>query len=110
MPSNKTKLCNFRLKVTVDELTKQWWLMSDSVIGHNDHPILCTEAKHAGESDLTPDQMEFIQHLYSHGVILSTMSDNMRKIIGKEFNSTMMSNVERKVERGVDEAYGINPK
>ncbi len=69
--------------------------MFDSIIEHNDHPILCPEAELAGESDLTPDQMEFIQQLYSHGVILSTTSDITSKIVGKEFNSTTILNIEK---------------
>ncbi len=39
MPSDKKKLCNFRLKVIMDESTKQWWLMSDSIIEHNDRTV-----------------------------------------------------------------------
>ncbi len=65
------------------------------MIEHNVHPILCPEAKLAGESDLTPDQMEFIQQLCSRGVIPTTISDNMSKLVGKEFNSITMSNIEK---------------
>ncbi len=36
--------------------------MGDSIIEHNDHPILCPEANLAGESDLTPDQMELLNN------------------------------------------------
>ncbi len=72
--------------------------------------MLCPEAKLAGESDFTPDQMEFIQQLYSQGVIPSTISDIISKLVGKEFNSTTISNIERKLERAIDEAYGIDLK
>ncbi len=79
------------------ESSKRGWLMSDNIIKHNDHPLLCTEAKLAGELDITPDQMGFIQQLSSHGVILTTISGIMSKIVGKEFNSTTISNIERKL-------------
>ncbi len=94
----------------MDESTIRWWLMSDNIIECNDHPILCHEAKLAGESDLTPDQMEFIQKLYSHGVSLSTISDIMSKIVQKEFKHITISNIERKLERAIDEANSIDPK
>ncbi len=58
--------------------------------------MFCPEAKLAGESDFTPDQMEFIQQLYSQGVIPSKISDIISKLVGKEFNSTTISNIERK--------------
>ncbi len=48
MPSDKNKLCNFRLKITMDESTRWWWLMSNNIIKHNYHQFLCTEAKLAG--------------------------------------------------------------
>ncbi len=110
MRSDKNKLCNFRLKVTMDESTKWWWLMSYSIIKHNDHLLLCTEAKLAEELDLTLDKMGFIQQLYSHGVNPTIISNIMSKIAGKEFNSTTISNIERKLDQAIDEAYGIDPK
>ncbi len=73
MPSRKNKLCNFQLKATMNESAKRWQLMSDNIVEHNDHPILCSEARLAGESGLTPDQMELTQQSYSHGVIPSTI-------------------------------------
>ncbi len=65
------------LKVTMDKSKKWWWQLSDSVIEHNNHHILCSEPGLTGESDLTPDQMKFIQQLYSHGVIPSIILDIM---------------------------------
>ncbi len=59
---------------------------------------------------MAPDQMEIILQLYSHGVILSTISNIMSKIVGNEFNSTMISNIERKLVRAIDETFGIDPK
>ncbi len=110
MPSKKNELCNFWLQVIMDQSNKWWWLMCDSIIEHNDRPILCPEAKLTGESDLTPDEMEFIQKLYCHGVIPTTITDIMSKIVGKEFNVTTMSNIEKKLTRAIDEACGIDPK
>ncbi len=83
MCSNKNKLCSFQLKITIDESTKTWRLMCDSIIENNDHSILCPDTRLAGESDLTQDKLEFIQQLYSHGDILSTKSDIMRKQLEK---------------------------
>ncbi len=54
--------------------------------------------------------MGFIQQLNNHCVILTTIFDIMSKIVGKEFNFTMISNIERKLEKAIDEAYGIDPK
>ncbi len=45
MPSGENRLCNFWLKVTMDESTKRWWLIYE----HNDHPILHPEERLAGE-------------------------------------------------------------
>ncbi len=70
--------------------------MSDRVIGHNNHPPICPKAWLTGESVLIHDQIEFIQQIYSHNVIPSTISDNMSNIIGKEFNSITISNLEKK--------------
>ncbi len=81
--------------------------MSDSIIEHNDHPILCPEARHVGESDLVQDQMEFIQQLYSHGIIHYKISEIISKIAGKEFNSTTKSNIEQNLDREIDKAFGI---
>ncbi len=53
--------------------------MSDSIIKHNDHLILCPEEKLAGESDLTLNHMEFVQQLCSHGIIPSKSSEIMNK-------------------------------
>lgn len=74
-PSEKDLLCMFWLKVAMDVTTKRWWLILDSITEHNNHPQIWPETQLAGESDLTPNQMEFIQQFYDHRVIPSTIAD-----------------------------------
>ncbi len=62
MPSDKDSLCNFWLKVTMDQSTKRKQLMSDSIIEHNDYSTLCPAERFAGASDLRLDKMEIFNN------------------------------------------------
>lgn len=59
---------------------------------YNDHPPVLPETWLTWESNLIPDQMEFIQQLYTHGVLASTISEIISKIVGIDFDSTTISN------------------
>ncbi len=44
MPANELYCCEFQLKVAMDTVTNNWWLMSDSNIEHSHHPPVRKEA------------------------------------------------------------------
>ncbi len=46
----------------MDQSTKRKWLMSDSIIEHNDYPALCPAERFAGASDMTLDVMEIFNN------------------------------------------------
>ena len=110
MPSEEAELCKFRIRLEKDDNTQRWWLMSEGNLHHNDHPPLREEARLAGESNLTPDQMKFIMQMCDHNVCPSTISDIMTKLVGKEFTADTIANIGRKVQQAIDIAEGITPE
>ncbi len=109
MPVNKQYHCKFQLKVAMDTVTNHWWLMSYSNIEHSHYPPVKKEAQKGSNSDIAPEQLQFVIQMYRSSIPPSTMSHIMSNVVGKEFSADTLSNLIKKCQEAMDLANGISP-
>ncbi len=107
MPANELYCCKFQLKVVMDTVTNQWWLISDSNIEHSHHPSVRKEAQKGSSSDITLEQLQFVIQMYRNSIPPSTMSHIMSNLVGKEFSADTMSNITKKCQEAMELTNGI---
>ena len=110
---SKESRCNMYLKLMMDKRNGKWYLGKSGSLQHSFHQPLPAETRLLDESNLSEDQLKWVEKMYQGGISHGSIAGVLNEVLTSEgtngeFLASTIKNMTENMQKAIDEIAGIS--